>query len=238
MIEDSGNAPTIYGYDIQKKLVAQTITITNAKNTDWEDLASDLDGNLYIGDFGNNHNKRNDLSIYKVERVGSISEKETEATKTSFSFEDQVQFPPKKKNRNFDVEGFIFLNDYFYLFTRNRSKHFDGTTSVYRLPAKEGSFKAKRIASYITCTQKQECAVTSADYDLETNTLVLLSYSNVWAFSNFENDRFFEGTVKHIPLQYPSQKESISFKNSDTVFIVDELTNIVGGNLYEMKLNN
>lgn len=236
MIEDSGNAPVLYGYSVEERSVVHTIRITNANNKDWEDLASDPFGNLYVGDFGNNRNKRKQLTIYTVKDIGGLSEKETEAIKTTFYFEDQTEFPPKKKDRNFDVEAFIFKNDHFYLFTRNRSKAFDGTSNVYKIPAKEGVFEAKRIASFRTCNKKSECEVTSADYDPETNTLVLLSYSHLWIFSDFKNDDFFGGTVRHMPLQYPSQKESVTFKNSNFLYIADELTGLVGGNLYELDL--
>ena len=42
------------------------VVVVNAENNDWEDLTADDKGNLYIGDFGNNHNKRKNLSILKI----------------------------------------------------------------------------------------------------------------------------------------------------------------------------
>jgi sugar lactone lactonase YvrE len=37
-------------------------------NIDWEDITKDKDGNLYVGDFGNNDNERKDLCIYKIDK--------------------------------------------------------------------------------------------------------------------------------------------------------------------------
>ena len=64
-IQDSGNPNEIYGID-QNGSVSKTISVTNAGNIDWEDITSDKEGNLYIGDFGNNDNERKDLAIYKI----------------------------------------------------------------------------------------------------------------------------------------------------------------------------
>jgi hypothetical protein len=36
-------------------------------NIDWEDT-KDKNGNLYVGDFGNNDNERKDLCIYKIDK--------------------------------------------------------------------------------------------------------------------------------------------------------------------------
>ncbi|RYZ83321.1 MAG: hypothetical protein EOP04_20195, partial [Proteobacteria bacterium] len=66
VIEDSGNKNIVYGLNLEGK-IAHEITVSNAKNIDWEDLTSDENGNLYVGDFGNNDNTRKDLCIYKIE---------------------------------------------------------------------------------------------------------------------------------------------------------------------------
>jgi hypothetical protein len=55
VIEDS-NANKIYGLNPKGKL-EKSITIQNAENIDWEEITKDKEGNLYIGDFGNNENK-------------------------------------------------------------------------------------------------------------------------------------------------------------------------------------
>ena len=236
MINDSGNAPKIYGYHLTSKKIEKILTVTNAKNKDWEDLATDTRGNLFIGDFGNNISKRKNLTIYSIKKAASIVEDEVVAVKTSFHFEDQKKFPPKKKDRNFDVEAFIMINDHFYLFTRNRSSKFDGTTKLYKIPAKEGSFEAKLIGSFKTCTNWDSCQITSAAVDHLTGKIALLSSNKIWILSDYTNDDFFNGKIEKIKLEHYSQKESITFKNSNELFIADERSKHNGGHLYLLKL--
>ena len=57
---DSGSRPQLFQTNAKGKLI-NTISFDNIKNTDWEDLTYDDQGNIYIGDFGNNRNKRKDF---------------------------------------------------------------------------------------------------------------------------------------------------------------------------------
>ena len=59
-LEDSGNSNKIYGLNVENGTLEQTITIENTLNIDWEDITKDNEGNLFIGDFGNNDNVRKD----------------------------------------------------------------------------------------------------------------------------------------------------------------------------------
>jgi hypothetical protein len=236
MINDSGNSNLVYGYNIKSKSIEKTLRIGNGDNIDWEDLATDIKGNLYIGDFGNNNNKRKNLTIYGLKDPLSFINDEIEASITSFTFEDQKKFPPKSKKLNFDVEAFIHLNDHFYLFTKNRSSKFDGVFKVYRIPAKEGHFVAKLIDQYSFCNQKKECQITSSTIHHASGIIALLSSNKVWLLRNYQEDRFFSGGIMTLELEDFSQKESITFKNQNELYIADERHGIEGGNIYLLKL--
>jgi hypothetical protein len=71
---DSGDKPLLYFFTLRGKLV-HTLFIENALNEDWEDITSDNQGNIYIGDIGNNNNKRKDLKIYKISGAGLLQNK-------------------------------------------------------------------------------------------------------------------------------------------------------------------
>jgi hypothetical protein len=129
-LEDSGNANEIYGLNFENGKIEKTITIENTENIDWEDITKDKDGNLYIGDFGNNDNERTDLSIYKIDKKALNTENAIPAYKVSFAYPEQKDFPPKKTEMFYDVEGFFEFKNNFYLFTKNRSKGFDGTAFI------------------------------------------------------------------------------------------------------------
>src|SRR5690606_28922640 len=140
----------------------QTLKISDQENTDWEDLSQDKNGNLYIGNFGNNDNNRQDLRILKIDGENLNQSVTSISQITTFTYEDQKDFPPKKSNLLYDCEAFVTTDDYFYLFTKNRSKGFDGTFYVYKIPNKQGDFIAKKIATLKTCGNYKKCAITGA----------------------------------------------------------------------------
>jgi hypothetical protein len=175
--------------------------------------------------------------IYTVSVPDSLKYFKLKALKTTFTLEDQTEFPAKKKNRNFDIEAFVYADEFFYLFTRNRSSGFDGTTKMYRLPAKPGHYTAELMDSFKTCNDPDDCQVTGAALDRSGKKLALLGYNKVWIFSDYENDEFFSANVKEIKLKHRSQKESITFKNGNTLYIADELNGAEGGNLYSLTID-
>jgi len=237
-INDSRNPPEVYGYNLNTKKMEKTIRLKKATNIDWEDLATGPDGTLYVGDFGNNGSYRTDLTIYAIKDPGTLEKRRYEPLITTFRYEDQFDFPPKKKNISFDVEAFIFLNDHFYLFTRNRAKKFDGITKIYKLPAKEGDFTASLIGTFKTCEDRSDCEVTGAAVHRPTGKIALLSYNKVWIFSDYTGDDFTSGKIEKIKLHHTSQKESICFKNENELYIADERSRGRGGNLYLLKLGD
>lgn len=239
MINDSGGSPTLFTIDLDVKETIQDITLSNAQNVDWEDLAS-FGNTVFVGDFGNNDNKRKDQTIYWVEDIGQITEGSYTAfaKATTFTFEDQKKYPPKKKNQNFDVEAFLVYQSHFYLFTRNRTpnKKFDGITKVYKIPMKEGAQTAMLIDQFKTCSDRDDCQITSAAIHQQTGKIVLLSYNKVWVLENYTGDHFFSGDITKIKLEHTSQKESITFKDQNTVFISEESSSKTQGNLYTLDL--
>jgi hypothetical protein len=234
-LEDSGNANKIYALNSQGK-IDKTITITNASNVDWEDITKDKKGNIYIGDFGNNDNERSDLCIYKVAKKELSKENAVSEYKISFSYPEQTEFPPKKKELFYDVEGFFEYQNYFYLFTKNRSKGFDGTAFIYKILNAPGTQKATKIGEFKTCDNYNHCVITSATISPDGKKVVLLSHDKIVLFQNFKGDLFHKGSQTEIKLNHFSQKEAIVFKDNNTLLIADEKTNKVGGNVYEFKI--
>jgi hypothetical protein len=234
MINDSGNAPILYAVDLQGKIKKQLKI--NAKNHDWEDLTTDNEGNIYIGDFGNNANNRKHLSILKVSKDSIDVSGKIEIDRISFSYPEQHQFPPKKKQMHFDSESFLFYNDSLYLFTKSRYSKEYGKTNLYKIPATPGKHEAAFISSFNTCND-YGCWVTSADISASKKQVVLLTEHSAFAFTDFKKDDFFSGKVNIYPFDHFSQKESVCFKNDSTLYISDERSSGRGGNLYEFKLN-
>lgn len=234
MLNDGGNASKLYGVSA-KGNIKEELKI-DAKNNDWEDLTSDEEGNLYIGDFGNNDSKRKNLSILKVKKKALNDKGKIDVDRISFSYPNQKKFPPKNKNLYFDCEAFFYFNGNFYLFTKSRVEKDFGKTTLYKVPAKKGKHVAELLGTFNTCSD-MDCWITSADISDDGKTVVLLSPKSVWTFTNFKGDDFFNGTSTEIPLNGRiSQKESICFKNNNTLYITDEKAHGSDGNLYQFHL--
>ncbi|MBL4605648.1 MAG: SdiA-regulated domain-containing protein [Flavobacteriaceae bacterium] len=242
MINDSGNKPSVYLVS-EKGVILRELKI-KTRNTDWEDITMDAEGNLYVGDFGNNANDRKNLHILKIKKEDLESDEIIEVEKIYFSFPEQKKFPPKKKKRYYDVEAFFAWKGSFYLFTKSRVPNEIGRTFLYRvtniqdyIPAKTyGTFEAELISDFTTCPEKN-CWITSADISKDGKKVVLLNHKSAWVFTNFTGDNFFSGNHKEYPFGHESQKESITFKNPTTVYVADEENGMSGRNLYLFRLD-
>lgn len=233
-IEDAGNKNVVYGLNRQGELV-NDVLVENAENNDWEDITKDASGNIYIGDFGNNENDRQNLSILKLD-LKNDSQKSTKVIQTTkFHYEGQTEFPPKKSNLLYDCEAFVEKDGSFYLFTKNRSKGFDGTFLVFQIPNKEGDFEAKLIGKLKLEGGYSDAAITSAAINSK-NEIVLLTHKNIHVLSGFTANDFNSAKIQKLPLNHNSQKEAVVFVDDKTLLIADEKDKKEGGNVYQFSL--
>jgi len=63
---DSGNGPFIFAITREGKFLAE-YPVSGVRNTDWEAIAADDQGHLYISDTGNNELKRDRALVYRVD---------------------------------------------------------------------------------------------------------------------------------------------------------------------------
>ena len=236
IIEDNGNPDEIYAVNFNGELV-KSYSVKDGKNHDWEDLAQDEKGRLFIGDFGNNDNQRKNLAIYMLPPPESEKGGKIKAQKISFAYPDQKAFPPKAKNRLYDAEAFFYHQDYFYLFTKNRTKPFSGESKIYRIPAKEGKQEAELLGSLITCETERFCKITSAALSPSGKTLVLMGYGKMWLIRNPQMDNLAVSELEMIDLKWPTQMESVCFKDENTLLISDEQSQTRGRYLYQYTLD-
>lgn len=215
---DAGNKPNLYRLNAKGKLL-QTIPL-KLPNVDWEDLAQDTAGNVYIADTGNNANDRRELAIYKLK---PDAPQKVQAIR--FTYEDQTKFPPPKKERNFDSEALFWSNGHLYIVTKDRGQ--SQTIKVYRVPDEPGTYTARLIGSHHLAGQ-----VTGAAISRDGGLVALLSEETLHLFRDFSSvDKFYEGTYEKRPLPGAGQTEAVGFESNDVLVITSE-----GGSLYRYTL--
>ena len=205
---DSGNPAELYEVDAVGNLMMQ-LKLPKLINTDWEDLAQDNKGNLFIADIGNNSNQRKDLTIYKV------NPKTPDNFETiRLSYADQIAFPPLPNERNFDCEATVWYKNKLYLFSKNRSKT-NRYVKLYSIPDSEGTYVAISSDSVYS-----KAMVTAADISPDGKTLALLTYGKVLLFDVEEDLNF--NKPRHCIKTGKGQTEAIVFVNNTDFVITNE----------------
>jgi hypothetical protein len=229
---DSDNPEEIYCVD-STGTIQRTVSVMGDVNTDWEDLAKDDEGNLYIGNFGNNLLDRTDLRIVKIPSIDTCTSVAIVSDTIRFSYPDQHDFPPNGDYGNFDMEAFFWYQDSLHLFSKDRSSPSTGHTKHYRLPSVGGVYQAELIDSLYTASNSYIFAITAADISEDGQQVVLLNADRIWLLSGYTGTDFFGGTVSELELGSFTQKEGICFKDG-FIYLTDEREQFFnsGGNLY------
>jgi hypothetical protein len=218
---DSGNDPAIYSMNTTTSNIQRNVTVSNATNIDWEDIAQD-NKFIYIGDFGNNANgNRTDLKIYKIAKADVLAGNTVTASVINFSYNDQTDFTPKgNNNTNFDCEGMIALGDSLYLFSKD---WVDNKTRLYKLPNKPGTFSAIKLGEL-----NVQGLITGTDILPRQRVIVLTGYSAslspfIYLLYDFSGNHFFDANKRKVLLnQSFTQTEGICAKTTTTFFISNE----------------
>ncbi|MFO0915015.1 MAG: hypothetical protein U0795_18795 [Pirellulales bacterium] len=218
---DSGDLPRVFAvrrdgtiYPSERYGAAHGVHIPDAVNVDWEDIATDDQGNLVIADFGNSEqNDRRDLCLYFIfEPHPSVGQTSVQR-KVFFAYPDQEQIPSPISN--FDAEALFFADGKFYILTKHRA---DTGTTLYRLDNLE-PYKTNlltRIDSFDT-----QGEVTGADASADGLRLAVLTYTGVWLFDAREPGRWFDGEIRWLPLEDGDQ-EAITIDGDNLIISAGE----------------
>jgi hypothetical protein len=229
---DSGSMSQLVRIDTSGQIL-QILEIA-VSQVDWEDLTKDPDGNLYIGDFGNNSNDRVSQQVYKISSDELWSTLPVNVDTIEFTFGDQSAYPPLEMERHYDLESMVYLNDTLHLFTKDRSIPYQSITKRYKLPSVAGSHVIYPVDTFFTSQSNYLQSITSAGLSDNGNRLALLNASNIWLFTDFQGSGFFSGTVQQLQLGTFTQKEAICFYN-DMLYLTDERSLLSQGALYRVN---
>lgn len=168
-LNDSGNGPQLFAIDRTGALRGE-FQVKGAINIDWEALATDDAGSLYIGDVGNNGGVLKARWVYQVKEPDALPANPGQRPLPELAVVHtySCSFP----DRPFDCEAMVFHEGSLYLWSKVDSKPF-----LYRLPLDQ---PGKSVPLVVVCALPRELRViTDAALSADGKRLALLSYDFV-----------------------------------------------------------
>jgi hypothetical protein len=224
---DSGNGPILYVLNLNGTIRKETF-VKGTKCVDYEDITADDKGNVYLGDFGNNDNKRQNLAIWKIRASDILRKDSVTAQEIAFSYPEQKTFPAAEKEMYYDCEAMGFYKDSLYVFTKCRAVPFDGKCMVYSIPAEPGTYKAKKKTHLVLGKRSWmlDSATAAAFYKDE---LFIQTYTKMHIFTVGADRKLTAKNQFSMPV---TQKEAIAVRSNGDVYVGDEKAKeILGGKM-------
>ncbi|MFC3093791.1 hypothetical protein DRW07_09955 [Alteromonas sediminis] len=159
-LNDSGNAPVVYEINHNGEIVAEPYVLT--KNVDWEAITADRT-HVFVGDFGNNAGKREDLVIYKLDQEGN-------ADIIGITYEGYNPSTNAYYGHDFDAEALVAKGEHLILFSKSWN------TQVLRVYKIDKDLAEQKL-SPISLIKGLPGVVTGADWDDSQGHYVLTGYS-------------------------------------------------------------
>jgi hypothetical protein len=163
-LNDSGNPAVLYATTMIGKLIRE-FPVQGAKNSDWEALAIDDKGRLWVGEIGNNSRMRDDLTVFVVPEPNPF--KDTEATAIAY-------YPYRYPAENVDAEGLFIIDGFPYIVSKEQER-----AVLYRFTALETDkpHLLKRVGELVDAK-----VVTGADLSADGRRLVVCTYDALWVY--------------------------------------------------------
>lgn len=207
---DHGDRARIFATTAEGKLIRE-VKISGAQNVDWEDIAIDDAGQLYIGDIGDNRKKQQHRVIYVIKEPNPFeSDSASVLKRIHFNFPEQKG--GKLKKLKFDCEALFWANGNLYCLTKHSRERI---TKLYRFDFREDHHHqtVTEIAEF-----KIDGAVTSADASIDGDKLLVLCYEYIYLFEKpSDSDNYLAGKFKRIPIT-AGKSEGICFADSEVFF--------------------
>lgn len=243
-INDGGNTPHVFFLNTSGQILKKTL-ITNAKNTDWEDLTIDESGNLYIADTGNNSNDRKDLCVLKVNAKLAYNADSIPAERIGLTYSQQKAFPPPISEQRFDCEALYWRDDSLHLITKIKANIFGKANRMpedYVIPDFSGNFiaqKSQDSLNYLIHVGKKGLRDLVTAVDCKRGKVAVLTYSSltIHSLETKNNKTTFSDKYQKLRFKRLSQKEAVLLFSDKIIFVAAEKHNYLGGPyLYTIEL--
>ncbi|RLA41687.1 MAG: hypothetical protein DRR42_24370 [Gammaproteobacteria bacterium] len=214
---DSGNFPFIYAIDQYGNLKGASY-VADSWPLDWEDIATDNQGNLYLLDYARIRGEQVIHVVSEPDPLGfSVS---LTSNKIHFILPDMPKDDP-----SFKAESLFWVNEKLYLLTKD-SQH--KLTKLYRFPkARPGSTVTLEFITNLDLSRETVEVggrVTAADISPDGKVLAVLTYWAVYFFQQTGDDKkSFSKPFGSISTKgYTEQAEGLTWFGNDLLISNEE----------------
>ena len=157
----------LYGIDREGDTRA-SFPVNGVTLHDWEDIAIDDAGHLYIGDIGNNDSKRDALAVYEIDEPNPTADAGPVSPKRVWN----LRFPQAP----FDCESLFVWKDQGYVILKVFDK---ARAQIFRFPLKDTN---DPLTLELVATTEIESPVTGADISADGTLLGLVAKNGAYVF--------------------------------------------------------
>ncbi len=215
---DSGHQPNLYAVSSQGEVLAR-VKVEGITIGDWEDIAIDDDGYLYLGDIGDNTNRRKSYVIHKIKEPDP-KEKRWQVARVEWSL--RYNYP----DGSHDAES-MFIKEKQLLVIE---KKLFGRPALYRIALPDEVPSASRTKGKIDepiVTAEKVCHLpvwhaTGADIHPKGDRLAVCSYGKMWVLpAPNDLNRFASVETEWVKFPARYQIEACAFDGDDVILVAE-----------------
>jgi hypothetical protein len=205
---DSGNPPALFAVRRDGSLVREYKV--SVPNVDWEDIATDDHGHLFIGEIGNNNALLPLRAVYQLDEPDPLRKSNDDDGFLKVKTASYYRFPPSGR---FDAEGLVIDGDRALIV----SKTFDGRPAeVYAVPLNPPAplirpAVAERVGTLTGFTE----AVTGAHLSPDGRRLVVCSLASVGVYQKAPKDEW--KLLARKSFRSGDQVEAVAWNGDDVI---------------------
>ena len=206
-LNDSGNPAVLYATKRNGELINE-IKVRGTQNFDWEALGIDDNGQLWIGDIGNNSRMRINLAVVVVKEPNPHTDAEAEVI---------AKYPYRYPSNNIDAEGLFIADRIPYIISKEQSG-----AVLYRFPALKAGTKQvlERVGEIAEAR-----LVTGAGISEDGKRLAVCTYNSLWVYHNAAGNLAQMIQKKPWVLRHNFQGEAICFEGYN-LYLTNEARDI------------
>jgi hypothetical protein len=192
---DSGGDAFLFAVNEKGKKLG-TWKVTDAKNTDWEDIAAFKDEkgkcSLYIGEIGNNKRTRSEMTIYKVAEPKISDSDKDSSIKKPIKTESAEAINFKYTDGNYDAETMMIhpkTGDIYVL-----TKSLIGASEVFKVGK-----KTEKVASF-SVPALPNGLLTGGEISSDGKRVIICDYFNAYEITLPKEAKNFDEIWQEKPL--------------------------------------